>query len=125
MVAFECLGFDAAAQDRALQAFDGEIKGEPESRQHEDAREYEPCIEVAVGDEDQITEAFIGADEFADDRTDDRERAGDFQATENCGQRIREADIAENVERVAAHGPDEIARFLLVQNAVQSPYRPR
>src|ERR1700744_2797657 len=108
MVAFECLGFDAAAQDRALQALECEIKGKPEQRQHEDAGDDETCIEVAVGDEDQITKPLIGTDEFADDGANDCERAGDFQTAEDRGQGIRKAHVAENIERIATHGPDEM-----------------
>ena len=91
-----------------LERFDHEVEDDPEQRQHEHAGEHEPGIELAIGDQHQVAEPFVGAHELAHDGADHGERACNFQAAEDGRQRVGEADVPEHLEGVAAHGTHKI-----------------
>src|SRR5690349_963961 len=76
---------DVPAYHDALERFYQEEEGDAQYSQHENASENQPRVELAVGDQNQIAQPLVGADELADDRADHGKRARNLEAAENGG----------------------------------------
>ena len=94
-----------------LQELDGVEEHEADDRQRENGREHQRRLEVRVGDEQQVAEPLVGADELADDRAGDRERRRDLQAAEEVRQAGRQAKPQEDLHPRRAHRARQVVHL--------------
>src|SRR5215212_9926158 len=102
-------GWSADADQAALGEHDDEVAGDPEQGDRRQGREEQRDVEqAAAGEVDEVAEAALRARPFADDRSDDRQRDADAEATEDRGKRGGDLDRDEHLATARAERPPEL-----------------
>jgi hypothetical protein len=84
-----------------------------ENRDGQQRREYERRVHVELRRQDEIADPPVAADEFADDRADERQRKRDLQRIGDVRQRVHQPHLGEDPPLVAARDLREIQHVLL------------
>src|SRR6202048_3947308 len=72
--------------EHSLEHLDNSVERNPRGREEKDRGKGERGVELLVGDDDEIAEAAVTADDLADDRADDGQRHCDLHAAEQLRQ---------------------------------------
>src|SRR5487761_334289 len=102
----------APGEQPPLQLADQALGGERQDRDDQHRGEHAVRIEVVLRGGDDQPEAFLRAEELADDRADDGEPESHVQARDDPGERGRQHDVTDDLEPGGAEharAGDEVA----------------